>query len=369
MSGFVMTMATRCHPWGIFSKWEGEAPAEPVRTAPQERRPPNRLRRLVLKQCLVWLLFSMAIATAPEASAQPTSSASTVVARVNGEAIYAIEVQQQLKLVLRGREAQPMALRLLQAQATEQLIGRRLILQMLAEKKLAANEREIDLEVQRIRKQLAVTGVTLEEHLKKSEQDLASLQRNLAWQMSWQRYLDRYMNEANLQKFYGPRRREFDGTELRVAHILLKVEKIDDAQAVAKMKQQAAEIRAKIVAGETTFDAAAAEFSQSPTAKSGGKIGFITRHDSMPEAFAKAAFQLEEGEVSPPVLTPFGVHLIKCLEIKPGQRPWDQIEGEVRLAATQYLFDWIVAQRRPDAAVEYTGSLPYFKPGTREVVQ
>jgi parvulin-like peptidyl-prolyl isomerase len=216
---------------------------------------------------------------------------------------------------------------------------------------------------------LAITGETLETHLEQTEQNLAALRQNLAWQLSWQRYLDQYLASDNVKKFYELRKRQFDGSQVRCAHILLKVEDIGNSDQVDAAKAKAAELRAKLATEEISFDDAAQQFSQSPTAGSGGHIGFIERHGSMPEAFAKAAFDLEPGELSQPVVSPYGVHIIKALEIKPGQREWHEVEGEVKLAATQYLFDWIVERRRPSAKVEYTGSLPYFKPGTREVVQ
>jgi peptidyl-prolyl cis-trans isomerase C len=314
-------------------------------------------------------VFIIAVLAASCAQAQESSDWVTVAARVNGVPIYVGQVEQQVQLVLRGRQAERAALRAMQAQAIEQLIGRRLILEMLAERKQAANEQEIDLEIERIRKRLAVTGATLEDHLKQTNQSLDALRTNLAWQLSWQRYLDQYLASENVKKFYELRKRQFDGSQARVAHILLKVDQLSDADQVAAAVEKAAEIRQKIAAEELTFDAAAKQFSQSPTAESGGHLGFIERRGSMPEAFAKAAFDLEPGRLSQPVVTPFGVHLIQLLEIKPGQREWFEVEGEVRLAATQYLFDWIVERRRPGAKIEYTGALPHFKPGTREVVQ
>ena len=314
------------------------------------------------------LVIAVSYGVTSAAWSQPSSEATTVVARVNGEAIYVIDVEQQLAQALRNREVRPDALRLLQAQATEQLIGRQLILQMLAEKKLAANDKEIEVEVERIRKQLAVTGGTLDEHLQKKNLDLPALRRALRWQLSWQRYLDHYLSDENLQKFYAQHRRHFDGTEVRVAHILWKID-VDDIEALASTKQRAQAVRDQINKSQLSFDAAAAEYSDAPTAQSGGQIGFITRHDSMPEPFAKAAFALDKGEVSPPVTTPFGVHLIQCLEVKPGQRPWHDVRESVKLSATEFLFDWIVSQRRGKAEVEYTGALPYFKPGTREIVR
>jgi parvulin-like peptidyl-prolyl isomerase len=312
-------------------------------------------------------IAALFLACAQSAHAQPSASATTVVARVNGQPIYVIEVEQQLELVLRGRTAEPEALKLLQAQAIEQLISRRLILEQLAEKKMALNEKEIDVEVERIRKRLAITGVKLEDHLAKTQQDLASLRRSLAWQHSWQRYLNQFLSAENLKKYYQQRQRDFDGSQVSVAHILLKVENAEDSAAVAAATKKLADVAAEIAAGKLTFEAAAAKHSQSPTAADGGKIGFIERHDAMPESFAKAAFALKPNEVSKPVATGFGVHLIKCLEIKPGQRQWHEIEPEVRQAATAYAFDWLADRRRSTAKIEYTGALPHFKPGTKEI--
>lgn len=318
--------------------------------------------------CGVLFALIAAQSVASLGRAQDQSPSGKIVARVNGEPIYAREVEQQLRLVLRGREAEPQARQVLQAQAIEQLIGRKLILQMLAEQDKAANEREIDLEIERIRKSLAVTGATLDEHLEKTQLDLPSLRRTLAWQLSWQRHLDAHLTEENLKRFYERRRPHFDGSQVRVAHILLKVADARDEEAVASARFQAAAIAKRIEAGELTFDEAAARHSDAPTGDSGGKIGFIRRHGSMPESFARAAFDLQPGQLSGPVVSPFGVHVIKCLEIKPGQRPWNEVRHEVQLAATRYLFDWIVQRRRGDAEINYTGALPHFKPGTREIV-
>ena len=89
----------------------------------------------------------------------------------------------------------------------------------------------------------------------------------------------------------------------------------------------------------------------------------------MPESFAKAAFDLDVGQISPPVVTPFGVHLIQCLEVKPGQRPWHDVHEAVKLSATEYLFNWMADQHRENAEITYTGALPHFKPGTKEIVR
>ena len=126
------------------------------------------------------------------------------------------------------------------------------------------------------------------------------------------------MTDDNLQKYFEQHRRDFDGTKMHVAHILLKIGGDDPQRAV----EQAKELRGRIAGKKLTFEAAAMSHSAAPTGAKGGDIGLISRHEPMPESFSAAAFTLEEGEVSEPVVTAFGVHLIRCLKIEPGQKQW-----------------------------------------------
>ena len=78
----------------------------------------------------------------------------------------------------------------------------------------------------------------------------------------------------------------------------------------------------------------------------------------MPEDFSQAAFALKTGEISEPIVTSFGVHLITVLEEKPGTKTWRDVESELRPAVTLYLFRWIADKERPTAKIEYpTGHL------------
>ncbi|MCE9525651.1 MAG: peptidyl-prolyl cis-trans isomerase, partial [Planctomycetales bacterium] len=101
------------------------------------------------------------------------------------------------------------------------------------------------------------------------------------------------------------------------------------------------------------FADAAKKHSQAPTAKDVGNIGTIRRHEPMPEDFSKAAFALKKGEVSPPVVSPFGVHLIQVQEIIPGRRTWEDCREELRPAVTLYLFRWIAEKQRKEAKISY----------------
>ena len=73
----------------------------------------------------------------------------------------------------------------------------------------------------------------------------------------------------------------------------------------------------------------------------------------MPEDFSRTAFALKKGDVSEPLVSPFGVHLITVLEEKPGGKTWRDAENELRPAVTLYLFRWIADKERGTAKIEY----------------
>jgi peptidyl-prolyl cis-trans isomerase SurA len=89
-------------------------------------------------------------------------------------------------------------------------------------------------------------------------------------------------------------------------------------KASGKSKEKALEkigmIEEKIKEGEDFADLAE-KYSEGPSAKYGGSLGFVKLEDLNNPEFEKAASKLKVGEISPPVLTDFGYHLIKLDEI------------------------------------------------------
>ncbi len=85
--------------------------------------------------------------------------------------------------------------------------------------------------------------------------------------------------------------------EVKASHILVGSKELAD------------EIKAKIDAG-SDFGTMAQEYSKCPSSKKGGNLGWFKR-GMMVREFENAAFKMKEGEVSEPVKTQFGWHIIK----------------------------------------------------------
>ena len=116
--------------------------------------------------------------------------------------------------------------------------------------------------------------------------------------------------EAEVEAFEGQERR-------RSAHILLSV---DDDRDEAAAIELAGELRTRVEAGED-FAALAEEFSaDTGSASQGGDLGFAVRGTFVPP-FERALFDLSVGELSEPVVSQFGVHLIRLDEIATTEPP------------------------------------------------
>ena len=102
--------------------------------------------------------------------------------------------------------------------------------------------------------------------------------------------------------------------EMDVSHILVQYQGANGADpAVKRTKEEALakakDLKARLDRGESFVALARAE-SDGPSKQNGGSLGAITRNDLVP-VFANAAFALKQGQISDPVETPFGFHIIR----------------------------------------------------------
>ncbi|HHW64880.1 MAG TPA: molecular chaperone SurA, partial [Rhodocyclaceae bacterium] len=140
--------------------------------------------------------------------------------------------------------------------------------------------------------------------------------------------------------------------QTRARHILIKTsEVLSDADAEARLLA----IRERVVNGADFGELAKASSADLSAAK-GGDLGWLNPGDTVPE-FERAMNALQPGEVSPPVRSPFGWHLIQVLE----RRVQDVTDERKRAAARQALRerkaeqayeDW-VRQLRDSTYVDY----------------
>ena len=127
--------------------------------------------------------------------------------------------------------------------------------------------------------------------------------------------------------------------EVRARHILVPTE--DEAKAIlAQLK------------GGADFTTLAKEKSKDPGAAEGGDLGYFTKEQMVPE-FAAVAFKLDKGQISDPVMTQFGWHIIKVEDkrIKPTPT-FDQVKGQIENYVAHRAQAQLVDNLRKTATIE-----------------
>jgi peptidyl-prolyl cis-trans isomerase SurA len=321
------------------------------------------LRRVPMA-CLLFVVLAASFSTAQG------QVAAQVAATVNGQAIDVADVERKLartygNVAKISKEALPR----FQATALQQLIDQQLVLGHLQRTKGAAGDDEVKISLDDLQKRLEANRLSLADFVKSKGHTLESYRKEVAWQLNWNRYTARHLTDKALEEYFERHRRELDGTELRVSHILLKPAEPATADQTKAVMEQASQIRQQIVDGKLTFEEAVAKFSAG-TKKDGGDLGYIRRQAPMTEAFSRAAFRLNRGEISPPVASIIGIHLIRCTDIKPGKKTLadDAVRQRVDVLLKQQHFETIAAKERKTARVEFTGKCPYLKPDTGQLV-
>ena len=127
--------------------------------------------------------------------------------------------------------------------------------------------------------------------------------------------------------------------EVHARHIL--VEKEDEAKAIAAELKKGAD-----------FAQLAKQKSKDPGAAEGGDLGYFTKEQMVP-AFSEAAFKLAKGEVSEPIKTQFGWHIIKVEDkrAKPVP-PFEQVKPQVENFVVQRAQAAYIAKLRADGKIE-----------------
>jgi peptidyl-prolyl cis-trans isomerase SurA len=131
--------------------------------------------------------------------------------------------------------------------------------------------------------------------------------------------VDKQVGESLLREAYDRMK-----TDVRASHILIKCEQNALPKDTIEAYNKAMKVRAEVTKGGD-FSAIAKKYSDDPSAKeNGGDLGFFTALQ-MVYPFESAAYSLKQGDVSMPVRTRFGYHIIKVTDTRPDQ-------GEVKVA-------------------------------------
>jgi peptidyl-prolyl cis-trans isomerase C len=291
----------------------------------------------------------------------PPPARDVVGARVNGQIIPELAVYR----ILAQNPSES------RQEAMDFLIDNAIVDQYLFALKIAVEPQEIDARVKEMKDEAEKDGKGGWEKLLQSmfltEEDL---RLQLGAVLRWDRFADKHATDKNLHELFDKQRAIFDGSQVHARHILLKGDventkarllalrkEIEDYAAgeAAKLGTGAAKLdqeKARIEALVKKFAEKAAEVSECPSKKDGGDLDWFPRSGAMVEPFARAAFALKPFEMSDPVATEFGFHLILSVDYKAGKEvQYDAVKSVVKEVYCDRLRDAVLNAMRPRAQI------------------
>jgi parvulin-like peptidyl-prolyl isomerase len=302
----------------------------------------------------------------PAAKETPVGKGKVVVS-VNGREIYDLAVERALKPIPKEshEKARPDVLKF--------LVENALIDNYLELLKVNIPDADVDKQLNTFKEEVKKQGQEYDKILTKMEITETDLRKEIYNQLRWDKFASQQINEDRLKKFFEASPELFDGTTVHARHILINAEGDDKKvreEALAKIKAIKDTLTKEIATGaakvpdaedklarqkqlnkvsEEAFAEAAKKDSNCPSKRDGGDLGEFPRIGAMVEPFSKAAFDLKPYQVSEPVATQFGYHLIMVVGRKQGNAvKFDTVRPAVYEAYNTQLRDAVLKKMKED---------------------
>ena len=228
----------------------------------------------------------------------------------------------------------------------DQLVERQLIRAFLASRKVEPVADDLQHQIARAEELIRKRGDDPKTVLTKLGYTPDRLKRELGLPLAWQVYVRQTVKPEQVKEYFTDHKQELDGTQLRARQIFLKVAKPPQEADVAAKKEKLETIRRDIEAGKIAFVDAAKDHSEAPSAENGGDVGLFGWRGKLPAQVSEAAFRLKVNEISEPIVSPFGVHLIQLTERHPGEFSLEDARPEILERFSQDLWKSTVESER-----------------------
>jgi peptidyl-prolyl cis-trans isomerase C len=182
---------------------------------------------------------------------------------------------------------------------------------------------------------------------------LAHVRNKLLAEFMLQAEINAAATDAAMRKVYEDATKGLgDEQEVRARHILIRVADQTDEKASKEAEAKIKEIIEQLNKGED-FAKLANELTEDPSGKqNGGDLDYFTKDQMVPE-FSTVAFQLEKGQISGPIKTQFGWHVLKVEDKRNRQPPeFDKVKDQVKTIVMRKAQADFISKLREGAKIE-----------------
>jgi len=266
-------------------------------------------------------------------SAEKKHQNEEVLATVNGKKITQADLANRLETY---GKADAETLNTIKQEILDQLITDMLLEEFMDKQGLVVAPEEIEREVDQVRGNITGnqkdSGQSLEKVLASIGSNMGEFKRSIKHSLALEKYFNNKLDDRTLEKYFDGNKNLFNGESVKVSHILIDTKSMKTQEEVSSALEQMKGIKREIDRG-AAFEEMAKKYSSCPSALNGGDLGFIQRKGNLAKSFLDTAFSLRVGQISEPVQTEYGYHLIKVTEKKEGVNvKFGDVKQKARLA-------------------------------------
>ncbi len=254
-----------------------------------------------------------------ESSGAVEENENDVIATVNDENIIRKDFDKRLNVF---RRLDKDVTRSIKMQVIDQLTKKLLLKQFVEEQNIEVGEDEVEGELEKIKYFLKNNpnnaDKSLEVILETQGSSIAELEDEVKRTLGLSKYIEKTVSDENKKSYFSANKNAFNGARVKASHVLIDTRGMKTEAELEEAKKMIEVVKLEIDKG-ADFVEMAKKYSNCPSANNGGDIGFFQRKGSIVEEFAKVAFSMDVGEISAPVKTQFGYHIIKVTEKEEGQ--------------------------------------------------
>ena len=271
-------------------------------------------------------------------------SESDVIATVNGEKILRLSFNKRLNVFRRMNQEVTDTVKM---QIVDQLTKKILLKQFVEKQEVSASADDIKAEIEKIKFFLqnnpANKDKPLDEILETQGSSVTELEEEVSRALALSKYLESSVTDADKMSYFDANKDAFNGAKVKASHVLIDTRNLKTEAELKEAKDKIDIVKVQIDKG-ADFAEMAKKYSSCPSAENGGDIGFFQRKGSIVEEFAVVAFAMEVGEISEPVKTQFGYHIIKVTEKEDGK--------EVNYADVSDMVDFVYMQLKTESLLK-----------------
>lgn len=255
------------------------------------------------------------------------------IANVNGVAIPAEAFYEEVdKITARGAQIPADRVARIEHNILKRLIEQELINQAVKEAQVVVSAEDIAAGFDEYKKRFQ-NDEQFDNYLKHGRVTKDSIEARIRDRRSLELLLEKKgdlaVNDEEAKAFYEKNERFYtDKAGIRASHILIKLAENATPEDEAKAMEKVKEAQARLKKGDA-FEVVAQELGEGPAASKGGDLGFFSE-GRMVKEFEDVAFKMKAGDVSDPVRTRFGFHIIKLTDKREDRKkPFEEVKEQI----------------------------------------